>query len=85
MNENRQDLTINLQTQGKTTEFMDNQQENKQKILRPLTGILDQSSRRTPSIPCAELESVAIRRPHRLGRRPSGYSGRVSDIGASSF
>jgi len=51
MNENRQDLMISSQTQGKTTNSMDIQQESKEKILRPLTGILDQ----------------AIRRPHRLG------------------
>jgi hypothetical protein len=51
MNENRQDLMISSQTQGKTTNPMDIQQESKEKILRIKTGILDQ----------------AIRRPHRLG------------------
>jgi len=40
MNENRQDLMISLQTQGKTTNPMDNQQETKEKILRVMTGAL---------------------------------------------
>lgn len=41
----------------------------------PQAGILDQSSHPTPSITTTELKAEAIRRPHRLGRRPSGYSG----------
>jgi hypothetical protein len=40
MNENEQDLMISSQTQGKTTNPMDNQQETKEKILRVKTGAL---------------------------------------------
>jgi hypothetical protein len=39
MNENEQDLMISSQTQGKTTNPMDNQQETKEKILRIKTGL----------------------------------------------
>jgi len=47
---------------------MNKTEQNTKELLRlNEAGILDQSSRRTPSIPHAELESVAIRRPHRLG------------------